>query len=407
MKQKLIDIHSSLSYLRKYIVKLSIERRNSKLAYDKYLEAKELNEELNILVQQINQLGKNSFSSADWLELSSLAQVIPPIYQEICGLVTYRPPKEDRMASTFDFKTAIALMPVMVNGQDEVTNRLIEGISLYSSTLQSTLHKDLINFVLKTRLSSSAKLRLKSTYATVESLIKDMKTHLLQKKSAVALQTQLLNTRQGNKSIESFGNELEEVFVNLTIAQACGDDTHYNILRPLNEKLAVKRFSDGLSNHRLSTIIASRQFQSLPEAIQAAVDETTLIPHQSEMMNFQQSRRGYRGRGGNRGNQHRGRGSNSNHQSGKPNRNQNRNFFRQNNQQTQNNTDFGNQTNTRNHHHGNGSQQRGSRGSYRGNYRGNQRYVSQVHNVDIEETNNPNRNISDSQTQNQFFRDQQ
>lgn len=79
MKQKLIDIHSSLSYLRKYIVKLSREKRNSKLGYEKYLEAKHLNEELNNLVQQINQLGQNNFSSSDWLELSSLIQVISPI----------------------------------------------------------------------------------------------------------------------------------------------------------------------------------------------------------------------------------------------------------------------------------------------------------------------------------------
>lgn len=210
---------------------------------------------------------------------------------------------ENKMASTFDIKTAIALLPVMT-GQEHVTLQLIDGISLYSKMISETLHANLIEFVLKTRLSASAKLRLQLSYDTVGNLIQDMKSLLIQKKSEVALQTQLLRAKQGNRSIDKFGSELEELFVNLTIAQANGDDNNFKILRPINEKLAIKRFADGLSNTRLSTIIASRNFVSLPEAIRAATDEQsfTVLEHDVMSVKYQNKNPSFpRGRYNHRG----------------------------------------------------------------------------------------------------------
>lgn len=60
--------------------------------------------------------------------------------------------------------------------------------------------------------------------------------------------------------------QLGELFVNLTLAQSDENSVKCYILCPLNEKTAIKRCVDGLSGPRLSTIIASRQFSSLPEA---------------------------------------------------------------------------------------------------------------------------------------------
>lgn len=208
----------------------------------------------------------------------------------MCPKTVDKTTETDKMAlSNFDLKTAISLLPIMT-GQEQVTTQLIDSIQLYGSMLNDDAKKQMIEFVLKTRLSASAKLRLKSSYATVESLLKDMRTHLIQKKSAVALQSQMFTARQGRRSIEKFGSDLEELFVNLTLAQADGDEQKYDVLRPLNEKVAVKRFADGLNNSRLSTIIASRPFQSLPEAIRAAVDENSLAPSEEQVMQFNRNR---------------------------------------------------------------------------------------------------------------------
>ncbi|XP_063367642.1 uncharacterized protein LOC134656055 [Cydia amplana] len=198
---------------------------------------------------------------------------------------------------SFDVKTAIALLPVMT-GQEDTTKQLIDGIIMYSSIINSETQQVLIEFVLKTRLSSSAKLRLKTSYTSVELLIADMRTFLLPKKSSESIQAQLYRARQGRRTIEAFGAEIEDLFVNLTISQADGNDSRYDILRPLNEKSAIKRFADGLADPKLSTIISSRQFTSLPEAIRTAIDEHSSSPQQEQVLHY--GRNHYRNNYGNR-----------------------------------------------------------------------------------------------------------
>lgn len=199
----------------------------------------------------------------------------------------------EKMASAFDIKTAISLLPVL-DGTEQITNQLIDGILLYNSLITENTKSQLIDFVLKTRLSPSAKLRLKGSYANAETLVQDIRENLLPKKSPVALQTQLFKTNQGRRTIEKYGTELEELFVNLTIAQSEGNSANYEVLRPLNERIAIKRFADGLSDQRLSTIIASRQFTSLPEAIRCAVDEQTMSTQYEQVshIRYTQNNRG-------------------------------------------------------------------------------------------------------------------
>ncbi|KAF9809386.1 hypothetical protein SFRURICE_003483, partial [Spodoptera frugiperda] len=83
--------------------------------------------------------------------------------------------------------------------------------------------------------------------------------------------------RRGRRDAKSedidYGKEITEMFVELTIAQSSGNSDCYNILKPLNEKYAIKKFADGLRNRRLSTVITSRNYSSLKDAIQAAMEE--------------------------------------------------------------------------------------------------------------------------------------
>ncbi|XP_069365347.1 uncharacterized protein [Maniola hyperantus] len=274
MTTELNVLHGKLKYLKEYVVKLGT-KRNTELAYKKFQEAESIYQQsLKICFELEKQ--KLTISTSDKIVNNLVFEEIESFYRDIESLVTFRPKSNTERSkiamASFDIKTAIALLPVMT-GQEQVTQQLIDAIKLYSSMISEVSKPTLIEFVLKTRLSASGKLRLKSSYASTDDLIADMKKFLIQKKSAVALHTQLLRTNQGNKTIESFGTELEELFVNLTLAQADGNDDNFQILRPINEKIAIKRFADGLSDTRLSTIIASRQFDSLPEAIRTAIDE--------------------------------------------------------------------------------------------------------------------------------------
>ncbi|XP_073949000.1 uncharacterized protein [Choristoneura fumiferana] len=233
-----------------------------------------------------------------------MTEDIQDIYKNINKLVTFDVDESSSFEvekMEFDLKTAVSLLPTMT-GDENVTKQLISSIEMYDTMLKDSAKTTLINFILKTRLSENAKVRLSTSYSTVTSLISDMRKHLLSQKSDTALQAQLLRARQDNKSIEEFGNQIETLFSELTISQSNGESTKFEILKPINEKLAIKRFSDGLRNSRLSTIVAARNYNSLKDAIRGAIDEelSNQDPNLS-VLNFHRHGGSYRGHNNFRG----------------------------------------------------------------------------------------------------------
>lgn len=179
------------------------------------------------------------------------------------------------MTEKFDIRTAASLLPCM-DGSEDTTKQLIDTIELYSGLLNEEGKKFLINYVLKTRLSQGAKLRLSNTYASIENLISDIKKHLLTKKSAAALANDLHNVRQENKTIDQYAKTIEDLFINLTLSQADGNDNTIPILREVNEKLAINAFANGLRNSELRTIMKARDYSKLKDAIVGAKDSERL-----------------------------------------------------------------------------------------------------------------------------------
>lgn len=179
---------------------------------------------------------------------------------------------DDKMAENFELKTAATLLPVM-NGNENVTKQLIDAIELYDSMLNQTGKKLLTTYILKTRLSQNAKIRLSKTYESNADLIIDLRNHFITKKSAPALSSKLNNAKQGNKTIDEFGSLIEDLFVNLTITQSEGKEDAVQILNGVNEKLAINAFANGLRNSDLRTVVKARNYSKLSDAIQGAKDE--------------------------------------------------------------------------------------------------------------------------------------
>lgn len=263
---KLTELCTKLQKIKDDLVKLPKVRRQGNIFERKIDEAKELysqfNEIHNILLE-----GKVSNN------ILLLCLKIQDNYSKILCLESTNLGKMAEKSEKFCLKTAVGLLPKL-NGRESVTKELIEAIDLYDSMLSDDGRMPLINFVLKTRLDEGSKMRLNASYSTVADLLLDMRRHLLTSKSDTALQSQLQSARQGNKSIQQFGSEIERLFVDLTISQAKGNDQAYNVLRPLNERNAIKRFSEGLQSQRLGTIISARNFSYLKDAVRAAEDET-------------------------------------------------------------------------------------------------------------------------------------
>lgn len=179
---------------------------------------------------------------------------------------------EVKMGESFDLKTAGSLLPVM-NDQEKITKQLIDAIELYDALLDADGKQLLTKYILKTRISQSAKIRLKNTYDSNTELVTDLKKHFLTRKSASTLSVQLNNARQGGKSIDDFGKTVEELLVDLIISQAEGNDDAVGILSKTNEKIAINAFANGLQNNELRTIIKARNYSNLRDAIGGAKDE--------------------------------------------------------------------------------------------------------------------------------------
>jgi hypothetical protein len=274
---------NELREIRTYLIKLGPSRRKGQILTKKLEEIRNINEQYLLLVADIgDKIKRGLVTSEDLQIIDEDNRKYKSLYAEIeilCKEVLTMSGSEE-----FNLKTALSLLPLM-NDEEKVTQQLIDNIEYYNTLLEKNECKiNLINFVLKSRLSQSAKLKLDEKYLKIDDLLKDMRCKLLAQKAATAIQAKLQTKRQTNETISEFGSELAQLFVDLTISQSNGDTNSYKVLRPLNEKVAIKKFADGLRNRRISTIIAARNFDTLKDAIQAAVDEEITLPSSAEVI---------------------------------------------------------------------------------------------------------------------------
>lgn len=295
MEVELTSLFIQLKLLRENIVKLGPSRRQGDNFNKKISDAKALYDKFKRIISS-----SSKFSE----ELIQLIVKIENLYVNTIKFEDIGKVKLEMAAERFSLKTAVSLLPKM-NGNEQVTQDLIDAIGLYSSMLEEADNTLLVKFVLTTRLTQGARIRLSSNYATVDCLLADMRKHLITVESDVAVQTKLARARQNNKSVAEFGAEIEKLMVNLTISQAGESSEAYKILQPLNERYAIRKFADGLRNQRLTTVIAARNLTCLKDAIRVAEDED--CASSSQVLTYQRwpARRGFSSGIRNCGNSHR------------------------------------------------------------------------------------------------------
>lgn len=273
MTEQLLDLYNQLKTFKENLLKLNRSRRTKKILDEKLEEASLIYVEYvkcSSLIE--DNIEKGQIKSADIVKIKEINSNIDKLFQRIEEFCKdYNIETESNMEK-FCIKTAVGLLPEMT-GDEEVTKKLIDSLDLYRTMIDKTTEPQLVSFVLKTRLNEAAKLRLSETYATCDALIKDMRSHLLTKKSSNAIHSQLMRATQASSTVEEYGKQIEELFTSLTIAQADGEAKSYEVLKPINEKLAIKRFADGLRNRQLSVILTARNYTSLKDVISAAKDE--------------------------------------------------------------------------------------------------------------------------------------
>lgn len=301
MADRLIDIHEDLLEIRKYLIKKGQSRYKCSVTQTKLKEAE-------ILLNNSKSIFHILSSSKDKIENKLVADTydkICQLFSEISNLCSLPSMDSKSGKMEFDLKSACSLIPIL-DGKEDTVKRLIDAVEIYAEMLNEGGQQFLIKFVLKGRLSETAKLRVATSYASVNDMLKDFRNKLLTKKSFTAIQNQIQSLNQGFRSIDDYGSQLEKLLMQLTISQADGNADTCAVLKPINEKMVIKKFADGLKNERLSTVIAARNYTSLQDAIQAAKDESlpsSSVPRTAEVMRMTST---FRGRGNNRFSKFRG-----------------------------------------------------------------------------------------------------
>ncbi|KAK9878620.1 hypothetical protein WA026_022881 [Henosepilachna vigintioctopunctata] len=181
-------------------------------------------------------------------------------------------------------KTASSMLPKL-DEKIETIHHLIEGIELYESALDQIDKPLLVNYVLKACIRHVEKIRLKQSYNSVDESIADIKTHFLPKQSASALAARLQACQQGSTDIEEYGRSIE-MMSELTIAQAGNDARALEIFKGAKEKIAVDVFARGIKNFETRTVIKSRNFNKLSDAINAEKEEAVLHQQNASVLHF-------------------------------------------------------------------------------------------------------------------------
>ena len=287
-------IYDEIKVFHRNLLKDNTQRReNSNVNQFKNNELNRIEEEFSNLRVEFNRSTHN-IETIDKVKL--YVEATEKFIVESRNNLGIRPKRTSaKMTEKFDLKTASSLLPCMT-GNENVTRQLIDAIQLYDELLDVDGKKMLTKYVLKTRLSQSAKLRLEESYNSNNDLISAIKSNLLTKKSAATVSIELHSIRQNGKTIDEFGRKIEELYIDLTISQANGDNAAEKILKTTNEKLAINAFANGLKDHNLSTIVKARNYSKLKDAINGAKDESNAIKNLSVPQVFHyQKKNNFRG----------------------------------------------------------------------------------------------------------------
>lgn len=247
------------------------KRENLDLVAKRRSQTQEFLIKLNALLSEFENV-KSRFKLDVISDIQTYVSATETLITDIQTVLAQRLDKGITMAESFDLRTAATLIPSM-NGSEDTTKQLIDSIKLYAEMLKPEHQVFLINYVLKTRLSEEAKVRLAKNYNSVDMLVEDIQSNFITKKSATVLSSQLHHSQQLHKSVDEYGKEIEKLLSELTLAQAGSDENLLKLLRPVNETLAINSFCNGLKNNELRTILKARNCTTIKEAISIAKDE--------------------------------------------------------------------------------------------------------------------------------------
>ncbi|XP_055528092.1 probable serine/threonine-protein kinase DDB_G0282963 [Wyeomyia smithii] len=270
---------------------------------------------------------------------------------------------EIQMAAKLDLSLALKVVSIFTGDCAEL-GHFLETVDLLKAYSENVPETALLTF-LRTRLTRASHGVIEKA-KSIDEAKKILKDKFSVRITPKAVENELNQMKQTNKTFSEFGAEIEKLATKLASAQVSNDTfateaAAANIVQPI----AVQAFVNGLKNHQTAFFLKARNPGTLTKAISDAleVNDTSdesimwIQPrfrryNNNPRGNWRGRGRGFRVRGGNRGRgqfyQNQGNPNNrNNYQRGNYNQGNNNRRFNNNNNNNENNDDANNRNNDR------------------------------------------------------------
>lgn len=200
----------------------------------------------------------------------------------------------------FNFETGLKL-PTLSDDKDEFTLRdFIDTIKSYHSCLNDTGKKLLLEFVCLNRIQGKAKTRLGdlSHIKTFDALKNELYSRCGIRDTLESLHQKLSNTRQGNKSLSSYVEELDLLSARIATmqikAQSITDPAAKLAVQNTIKSEALMSFKKGI-HEELKVVVEAARPNSLEEALAVATSSTVNVSS-NQVTYYRGQNRRFRGR---------------------------------------------------------------------------------------------------------------
>lgn len=192
----------------------------------------------------------------------------------------------------FDLVTAIKILPEF-SGETKDLDNFLKITEIYEKSLKSEEKENLIEFIWHARLTQKARNKLATTSApkTFAELKQKLQGVFKTSDTPQRIHTQLSHIKQHNLRVKDYADKILALVENLNNLQITElGESNREIIKQLNDGIALNTFQNGLKEPLKTTILAAR-CKTLTEAISLAEQTEKPIDDESRIFQFTNTKR--------------------------------------------------------------------------------------------------------------------
>lgn len=182
----------------------------------------------------------------------------------------------------FDVRTATAIV-LPYDGSHGTLNTFIDSANLLKDVTEQNHLQTAIKF-LRTRLTGKARLGLPDNFATIDDLIKNVKSRCEEIVTPESILAKLKTTKQRGET-DSFCNDVDSLCSQLR-ATYIESGVPDEIAKRMTTKAGVEALTAGVTNNETKIILKAGNFSDVKQAIQKVAENATSTTNTAQLLTF-------------------------------------------------------------------------------------------------------------------------